>query len=141
MSPYSEFALDDAERERGLILACRAVPWSDAAVSWLESDEIVVHPLRRMTCRVVGLDDATHDIKRVLAEDDFVVVHYHVRRWPGDPGFAVIDIFRCADGMIVEHWQIADIAGMLRQLGATPAVPGASGEESRPAGAGATGGA
>ena len=50
--------------------------------------------------------DATHDIKRVLADGDFVVVHYHVRRWPGDPGFAVIYIFRCADGMIVEHWDV-----------------------------------
>ena len=50
--------------------------------------------------------DATHDIKRVLADGDFVVVHYHVRRWPGDPGFAVIDIFRCEDGMIVEHWDV-----------------------------------
>jgi ferredoxin-NAD(P)+ reductase (naphthalene dioxygenase ferredoxin-specific) len=68
MSPYSEFALSDAERDEGLILACRAVPWSDADVAWLDADEVVVHPLRRMACRVIGLDDATHDIKRVRLE-------------------------------------------------------------------------
>ena len=24
----------------------------------------------------------------------------------GDPGLAVVDIFRVADGMIVEHWDV-----------------------------------
>jgi len=65
LAAYSEFALSDEERAAGLILACRAMPWSDAAVSWLETDEVVAHPQRRMTCRVVGLDAMTHDIKRV----------------------------------------------------------------------------
>jgi ferredoxin-NAD(P)+ reductase (naphthalene dioxygenase ferredoxin-specific) len=65
MAPYSAFALTEAEQRDGLILACRAVPWSDAAVAWLDPNETVVHPLRRMECKVVGLDDATHDIKRV----------------------------------------------------------------------------
>jgi naphthalene 1,2-dioxygenase ferredoxin reductase component len=65
LAGYSEFALSEAEREDGLILACRAVPWSDACVSWLEADEVVIHPQRHVRCRVVGLDDMTHDIKRV----------------------------------------------------------------------------
>ncbi len=65
LAPYSPYALTDAERAEGLILACRAVPWSDAAVSWLETEEVVVHPQRRLTCRVVGLEAMTHDIKRV----------------------------------------------------------------------------
>lgn len=68
MTPHSEFALSDAEKKTGLILACRAVPWSDAAVSWLEADEVVIHPLRRVAGRVVALDDATHDIRRVRLE-------------------------------------------------------------------------
>jgi predicted SnoaL-like aldol condensation-catalyzing enzyme len=29
-----------------------------------------------------------------------------VARWPGNPGFAVIDIFRCENGEIVEHWDV-----------------------------------
>jgi naphthalene 1,2-dioxygenase ferredoxin reductase component len=65
MTPYSEFALSAAERQDGLILACRAVPWSDVEIAWLDADEVIVHPLRYLTCRVVALDDATHDIKRL----------------------------------------------------------------------------
>jgi CDP-4-dehydro-6-deoxyglucose reductase/ferredoxin-NAD(P)+ reductase (naphthalene dioxygenase ferredoxin-specific) len=65
MEGYSEFALSDEEKERGLILACRAVPWEDCEVAWLEEDDLIVHPRRVLSCKVVGLDDATHDIKRV----------------------------------------------------------------------------
>lgn len=50
--------------------------------------------------------DAVHDIKRSFVDGDHVIVHYHVRRWPEDPGFAVIDIFRVADDMIAEHWDV-----------------------------------
>ena len=65
MEGYSEFALSDEEKERGLILACRAVPWEDSEVAWLEEDDLIVHPRRLLDCEVVGLDDATHDIKRM----------------------------------------------------------------------------
>jgi naphthalene 1,2-dioxygenase ferredoxin reductase component len=65
MEGYSEFALSDEEKARGLILACRAVPWEDCEVAWLEEDDLIVHPRRVLACRVVGLEDATHDIKRV----------------------------------------------------------------------------
>lgn len=68
LSPYSEFALTAAERAQGLILACRAVPWSDAAVRWLDAAESAVHPVRQLDCRVVGLDQATHDIRVVRME-------------------------------------------------------------------------
>lgn len=65
MSPYSEYALSAAEREQGLILACRSVPWSDVRVRWLDPNETVAHPIRHMTCTVTGLDQATHDIRIV----------------------------------------------------------------------------
>ncbi len=65
MEGYSEFALSDEEKGRGLILACRSVPWEDCEVAWLEEDDLIVHPRRVLTCKVAGLDDATHDIKRV----------------------------------------------------------------------------
>ena len=49
----------------------------------------------------------SHDVKRVIHGDDgTVVVHYHFRREPEDPGLAVIDIFRIVDGYLVEHWDI-----------------------------------
>ena len=68
LAPYSEYALTEAERRSGLILACRAVPWSDADVAWLDTDELIVHPQRRLKCRVAGLEQATHDIRIVRLE-------------------------------------------------------------------------
>jgi predicted SnoaL-like aldol condensation-catalyzing enzyme len=46
------------------------------------------------------------DIKRVVAEGDLVVLHVHSRNNSSDRGRAVIDIFRVADGKIVEHWDV-----------------------------------
>lgn len=65
MEGYSEFALSDEERDRGLILACRAVPRKDSEVAWLDEEDLIVHPRRLLSCKVVGLDNATHDIKLV----------------------------------------------------------------------------
>ena len=50
--------------------------------------------------------DAVHDVKRAFVDGDHVTVHYHVRRWPRDLGWAVIDIFRIEDGLIAEHWDV-----------------------------------
>jgi predicted SnoaL-like aldol condensation-catalyzing enzyme len=50
--------------------------------------------------------EAVHAIKRAFVDGDHVTVHYHVRRWPNDPGWAVIDIFRLEDGLIAEHWDV-----------------------------------
>ena len=50
--------------------------------------------------------DAVHDVKRAFVDGDHVIVHYHVRRWPGDKGRAVIDIFRVENGLIAEHWDV-----------------------------------
>ena len=65
MAGYSEFALSDEEKARGLILACRAVPGAACEVTWQEEDDLLVHPRRLLACKVVSLDDATHDIKRI----------------------------------------------------------------------------
>jgi predicted SnoaL-like aldol condensation-catalyzing enzyme len=50
--------------------------------------------------------DAVQTIHRSFADGDHVIVHVHVVRWPGDPGIAVVDIFRCAGGKIAEHWDV-----------------------------------
>ena len=68
MSPFSEYALSEDERAQGLVLACRSVPWSDAEIAWLDEDEIIAHPLRRMTCRVAENEPMTHDIHRIRLE-------------------------------------------------------------------------
>ncbi|MEU6784442.1 nuclear transport factor 2 family protein [Nonomuraea angiospora] len=46
------------------------------------------------------------DLKRVIAEDDHVMLHYHMVP-PGDErGIAVVDIWRLVDGQIAEHWDV-----------------------------------
>jgi NAD(P)H-flavin reductase/ferredoxin len=91
MSPYSEFALSEQEKASGLILACRAVPWSDCDVKFLEADEVVAHPSRRLACKVVALANATHDIRVVRLEVqsggpfDFSAGQYAKIEFPGLP--------------------------------------------------------
>ena len=46
------------------------------------------------------------EVKRVIAEDDFVVTHSHVKQKPEDLGVAVIHIFRFEMGKIVELWDL-----------------------------------
>ncbi len=65
LAPYSKFALSEAERQRGLILACRARTAEPVEVAWLELGDEITHPIRVLGCRVAGLEDLTHDIKGV----------------------------------------------------------------------------
>src|SRR5262245_4845036 len=46
------------------------------------------------------------DVKQVIAEGEFVVVHFLVRHKPGDLGAAVVHIFRFENGKIAELWDI-----------------------------------
>ncbi len=46
------------------------------------------------------------DIKRVVAEGDFVVTHANLVLKPGEPGLALADIFRLESGKVVEHWDV-----------------------------------
>ena len=51
-----------------------------------------------------------NEVKRALADGDFVVLHVHSVREPNTRGRAIIDIFRLENGKIVEHWDaIQDI--------------------------------
>ncbi|HWL88873.1 MAG TPA: nuclear transport factor 2 family protein [Polyangiaceae bacterium] len=43
-------------------------------------------------------------IYRVFAENDLVLIHSDVVFTPGGPGQSNLDVFRVADGKIVEHW-------------------------------------
>lgn len=89
--PHNDYALTEAERTQGLILACRAVPRSDAAVAWLELDETIQHPLRQLDCAVTEVVAATHDITVVrlrIARGgpfDFRPGQYAAVRFAGQP--------------------------------------------------------
>ncbi|MEV6392672.1 nuclear transport factor 2 family protein [Nocardia xishanensis] len=46
------------------------------------------------------------DIKRVVTDDEYAVVHYHMIEPGAGRGSAVVDIWRLEDGKIVEHWDV-----------------------------------
>ena len=50
--------------------------------------------------------EASFHLKRAIAENDLVVLHYNLKMFPDDLGQAVVDIFRVEDGRIVEHWDV-----------------------------------
>ena len=50
--------------------------------------------------------ERTSDVKLVLADGDYVVVHSHVRPTPGDSGVAVVHIFRFEGDRIAELWDV-----------------------------------
>lgn len=89
---HSRFALSDEEKAQGLILACRAIPTTDASVTWFDDDEEPPsHPHRRLNCRVTAIADATHDIKHVQLVPDgadplvFTAGQYARLTFPGAP--------------------------------------------------------
>jgi predicted SnoaL-like aldol condensation-catalyzing enzyme len=50
--------------------------------------------------------DKIMEVKRVIAEGDFVVTHSRVRQNPNALGAAVVHIFRFENGRIVELWDV-----------------------------------
>lgn len=60
---HSEHALSTEERAKGIILACRTQVWDDTVVRRIDAEELVLHPSRVMRCRVLELEELTHDIK------------------------------------------------------------------------------
>jgi predicted SnoaL-like aldol condensation-catalyzing enzyme len=50
--------------------------------------------------------DAKSEIKRAFVDGDFVILHVHSIRAPGERGVAIVDIFRLENGKVVEHWDV-----------------------------------
>ncbi len=75
--------------------------------------------------------DLHHTIEDLIAEGDKVVMRStwsgtHQGEFMGIPAtgrrvtVSGIDISRCADGRMVEHWEQFDALGLMQQLGAVP---------------------
>ncbi|MFX0580463.1 ester cyclase [Nocardia nepalensis] len=62
--------------------------------------------LARLTRLKEGAPNLRAEVKRIVAEGDYVVAHVHGVREPGDRGLAIMDIFRLDDGKLVEHWDV-----------------------------------
>lgn len=58
-----------------------------------------------LTPKFDGAPDARFEIQRTIVEGDLAMVHVRASR-PGAPDAAVADIYRFADGRIVEHWDV-----------------------------------
>jgi predicted SnoaL-like aldol condensation-catalyzing enzyme len=50
--------------------------------------------------------EAKGEIKRVIAEGDYVFLHVHEVLKPGTKGMAVAEIFRLDHGKVAEHWDV-----------------------------------
>jgi predicted SnoaL-like aldol condensation-catalyzing enzyme len=87
------FRVDDYIRPDYIQHSSLAAPGVQSLKDWLDA-------------RRADSPDAVQTIHRSFADGDHVIIHVHVSRWPGDPGFAVVDIFRMEDGMIAEHWDV-----------------------------------
>jgi predicted SnoaL-like aldol condensation-catalyzing enzyme len=53
------------------------------------------------------MPNGTWEVKRIVAENDLVVVHSLAKPMPEALGMAVVDIFRVKDNLIVEHWDVS----------------------------------
>lgn len=88
---HSRFALTQEEKAQGLVLACRAIPTTDGVVSWLDDDQVVLYPLRRLNCKVTLVEAVTHDINRIQVVNDegeplsFAAGQYVRLTFPGLP--------------------------------------------------------
>jgi steroid delta-isomerase-like uncharacterized protein len=78
-----------------------------------------------------GLADVRMTVEDMIAEGDRVAVRMtshgrHVGEFMKMPAsgkeytIPEIHVFRIGDGQVVEHWLVADMLGMLTQLGALP---------------------
>jgi propane monooxygenase reductase subunit len=73
LDKYSNFALNDFEKEEGWTLLCRAHAESDLEVELINYDEEMLRSgiaLQTMTMRIDKIDELTHDIRRLVLSGD-----------------------------------------------------------------------
>ncbi len=64
--------------------------------------------LRKFVAWILANRPGAHgEIKRVFADGDYVILHSHWRGLSDNArGEAVVDIYRCENGKVVEHWDV-----------------------------------
>ncbi len=93
LMPLDSSRVDDFIAQEYIQHSMLAEPGLQALKDWLDA-------------RRLDSPDSVQTIYRSFADEDHVIVHLHVSRWPGDPGFAVTDIFRLENGLVKEHWDV-----------------------------------
>ena len=75
------------------------------------------------------MPDFRYTLKKIAADGDLVFIHCTTTathtggEWLGIPpsgnklNFDVVDMFRIQDGLIAEHWDVADTYSLFSQLG------------------------
>ncbi len=61
-------------------------------------------------------------IKRVIAEDDLVVLHMLSKPRPDGPEMAVVDIFRVENGKVAEHWDVKQEVPTIESINGNPFI-------------------
>ena len=76
-----------------------------------------------------AMPDFKYNLKQIVADGDLVFIHCTTTAthtggaWLGVPpmgnklNFDVVDMFRIQDGLIAEHWDVADTYSLFSQLG------------------------
>jgi predicted SnoaL-like aldol condensation-catalyzing enzyme len=75
-----------------------------------------------------AIPDFKYILRKIVAEGDLVFMHCtttgtHKGTWIGMPptgnklNFDVVDMFRLQDGMIAEHWDVADTLNLFTAIG------------------------
>lgn len=136
--------MSDGEQNKAAVRACfaNASHGDYDALHEIVSADYVLHP-----DEVTGVDglsemvegyrsaigDLTVRIDQQFTDGDFVATRYtilgtHAGELMGAPAtgrpveFSGITISRCSDGRIAEEWELTDTLGLLRQVGALPAM-------------------
>jgi len=86
-------AVDDHIAQEYIQHSSLAEPGIDGLKSWLRRSRVDSPEVRQT-------------LHHLFADGDHVFGHTHVVRWPGDRGFAVMDLYRIEDGRIKEHWDV-----------------------------------
>ena len=99
--------------------------------TWPSVEPGIQSLMQTVTRMASGLSDVHFDVEDMIAEGDRVAVRVtahavHRGDFMGMPaagkGYSIAEqhIFRIEDGKIAEHWHVADMLGMMRQIGALP---------------------